>query len=193
MFEEPARVVFAERRPPPRALPLGHVLDGDQHPVPALLVARQDRPIQLDVEPLTGERVVDGVAAEFGPPIPELRQLLDMRGQHVIAEDAVEVADEMREVRSLEQVERPPVHLEEPDAVRAHFDPLGILAEVVAQRPDPGCPPRLEQGLDGAVILQPQRHRRQVEHLRGVAVFRDQAVNGRVARPFVHNGPGGRG
>src|SRR5262249_45757207 len=70
--------------------------------------------------------------------------------------------------------ERLAVHLDDPDQVRAGFDPAAIAAQVGAQIGDAGPAPCIELALDAAVVLEPQRNRREIEHL-GI-VIRSRAV-----------------
>ena len=150
-------------------LALGDVLDRDQQPSEALLVAGQHPAGDLDVDPPAGEAVVDGVAEELRSPVPQRDQLLGMPVEHVVAEDLAEVADELVEIGRLEQRQRAPVDLEHADAFGTRLDPGRIGAEMAREIGDAFGAPGVEELPDGAVVLEPQRHRREIEHL-GVVV-----------------------
>ena len=80
-------------------------------------MAGQDAAVELDVEPLARERVVDRVADEMRLALPQLDELLDVGLEHVVAEHAVEIADQVRLVVRLEQGERLAVDLEHANAL----------------------------------------------------------------------------
>ncbi len=169
MLEQPARIFLAERELAARSLARGHILDGEEDARPVVLISGQDAALQLQVEPPAGERVIHRIAVEFALSAPELRELLDMRLRHVVAEDHGEVRHQMRQVLGFEEGERLAVHLDDADAIGA-----GLHAPEVAQkvRPDvaDSCPPPFfEQGSNTAEILQPEGDRSAVEHLRVVA------------------------
>ncbi len=168
MREQAECVILARDHLAARILALGHVLDRDQDARPAFLVAGQDLAMQLDIEALAGQAVVHGVAVEGSLALPELHQFLDMGGQHVVAEHRAEIGDEMRRVRCLEQAQGLAVDLDQADAGRAFPHARGIGGEMGAQIGNALRPPALEHGLELAVILQPQRHRREIEHFRVV-------------------------
>ena len=45
------------------------VLHGDEDPLPARFVSRQDAGPELDVEPAAGQGIVDGLADDFGAAV----------------------------------------------------------------------------------------------------------------------------
>ena len=125
------------------ALALGDVLDGEQDARPVVLVAGQDAALQLDVEPPAGERVVDGVADELGLAVPELRQFLDVVLQHLVAEDAVEIRHEMRQVAASKSRSVLRFTLMTRMQVGADLDARRVVEEIGAERSvTPALPPR---------------------------------------------------
>ena len=164
MFEQAARIVLAERQQPARALALGDVLDGDQHALPRRLATRQQLAAELDVDPASGQRVVDAMADEATLAIPELHEFVDQVDEHFIAKDPVEVGDQMGLIRGFEQRERPGVDLDDPDTADAGGDAGLVFGEMGAQVRDAGASPLVEQRLDAAVVLEPERNRRRLEH-----------------------------
>ena len=98
--------------------------------------------------------------------------------KHLVAEDLVELLDELIEVCSLEQLQGRPVHLDDADAARAVPDAIAIGEQVLPKVGDALSPPVLEERLDSRKVFQPQRDRREVEHLRVVAEFAPQPVYG---------------
>ena len=166
--EQPARIVLAAGQQAPRVLAVGDVLGRDQHARPGVFVARQDRRLELDVEPVAGQRIVHRVAGELGLALPELGKFLDVGQQHVVAEDAVDIADQVVEVRGGEQAERLAVDLKQADAAGAVLHPGGMAGQMVADRRDAGPAPGIEQRFHAAVVLEPERDRRQFEDIAGI-------------------------
>src|ERR1044072_7523590 len=98
MFEKAAGVFLAPRQTPPGGFALGDILRRDQNAFPAILMPGKDATLELHIKAAAGNRVIDRVADEFGSAFPQLNQLLDMRLQHVLREDAVEACDEIGQV-----------------------------------------------------------------------------------------------
>ena len=74
----------------------------------------------------------------------------------------------MLEAVGLEEVERRAVDGDEPDLCgRGRHEP-GVRPEMGADVAHAGLAPAREQRLDAGIVLQPQRHRRQLEHDRFV-------------------------
>ena len=168
MFEQSARIVFAQRQQPARAFAFGDVVDRHQDARPGRLVARQQRALDLDVDAPARQRIVDAVAGEAALAVPQLRQLVGEIGQHFVAEDSVEIGDEMRQVVGLEQRQRPAVDPDDAHGGGAGANAGRVLGEIGAQVANARRPPGVEQRLHRAVVLEPQRHRRDFEHHRVV-------------------------
>jgi len=140
-------------------------------------VPGKDGGLELDVEAVAVERVIDGVAGEGGLAVPELHQFLDMGGQHVVAEDAADIGDQVLDVLGAEQLERLAVDLEDADAAGAFAHAIRVAGEMITQRGDAGAAPALEQRLHARIVLQPQRYRREVENA-GFGVGSDRERTG---------------
>jgi hypothetical protein len=132
VLEQAARIVFADCELAPRGLAIGHILDRDQNARPALFVAGQDGPFQLDIEAAAGHRVIDGVAVEFRLAVPELDKFFEMGEQHVVAKDAAEIGDEFFDIRNLEERQGFLVDFDDPQPICAKLDTFEILVEVRA-------------------------------------------------------------
>jgi len=129
----------------------------------------------MNVQTLAGQRVVDGLAVETAVALPQLHQLVDMLIEHVVAEYVRRIGNQMLEGIRLEQLERAPVHRHDPDEGRAVGDAIGRLAQEGLKIRDALVAPTLQLVSKGAVVFQPQRHRRQLEQLgklRGVLRYR---------------------
>ena len=164
MFEKPPRIALAFDEGAPGVLALRHVLDRHQNAVPCLFMSGKDGAMEFDVQPLSGQRIVHGRRTELALAIPELAKLADVRGEHVVAEDAGDVGDERGHVGRLEQRQRLAVHLHDADQRRTFGDASTVRAEPCFQIVDPVPTQRLESEFQRAVIFEPERHRREVEH-----------------------------
>ncbi|WYK06765.1 hypothetical protein DWF04_018260 [Cereibacter sphaeroides f. sp. denitrificans] len=163
MFEDALGVAPAGAFEPARLFAGGHILAGQKDPLEALLGSGQHRAAQLDIEPAPAQRVVDRKAGEGLLACPELRQLVHMALEHVVAEDPFEVLRQMVEIARLVEGERAGIHLENPDAARTGGDARQVGLE---EGPDVGHAlgaPLVEQGTDAAEILDPHRDRGKIE------------------------------
>ena len=153
----------------------------------ARLRARQDAGLELDVQAASGQGVVDGLALEAVGPLPKLAQFAHMRGQHVAREDQIEIVDEVIGTLGLEEFDGLVVDGDDPDRSGGHPYALRIGFEM---RPDVGHPlgaPAVEQPLDRAEILQPERQRRELEQITGRVHLR-AVVQGHGFHPTVIRG-----
>ena len=163
MLEQPLRVARRLQLLAARRLALAHVLDGDQHAGPVVLEAGQHAAGHLDVDAAPAKAVIDRDVGEFEPPFPELDHLLAMGIHHVVAEHGGKVGGQVLEIARLEQRMGAGVDFEDADGGGALVHLLRLVAE---QRPEIGDPlgaPAPEQRLELAVILEPQRHGRELE------------------------------
>ena len=113
--------------------------------------------------------------------------------EHVVAEHLRQVVDEMGQVAGAEQLQRAPVYPQHADARGAQGHELRVGAQVRADVRDAVRAPLVEQRPDLAVVLEPQRHGCQLEHvleMLGVMPGRDLVV---VGRGGAGRGRGGRG
>ncbi|WP_341482734.1 hypothetical protein [Aurantimonas marianensis] len=163
MLEKPPRERFAGDQPAPAFLALAHVLGGNENAAPVVLEAGQDARLELDIQTAARQRIVDRVAGERGLSLPQLDQFLAVAVQHVAGKDPVEIGGKMVEAVGLEQRQRAGVDGDELDSSRRGLHALQILFEMLADRGDPGLAPFIEQCLDAAEILDPQRNRRKFE------------------------------
>ncbi len=177
MLKQAAGVNLARRELAPRRLPLRHVFKGKEDAAPILFIAGQDAALQMHIDPAAGEGVVHSVALERRLPLPELHELLDVMLEHLVAKHAAEIVDQMPDVVGAEKAERLAIDLDDADQVRAHLDAGGIAEEVFAKRRDARLPPGVEELLHAAVVLKPQRHGREMEHLRIVAKIASQPID----------------
>ena len=146
------------------AFPLGHVLDRDHEAVPALFVAGQHGAVELDIETFAGQRIIDRMAGEARLPIPELGQFLDQAFEGVVAQHVAEIGHQMRKIAGAEQRERLAVHFKDVDALGALPHPLGFSGEKGLDVPYAVRTPLFEQRFDAAIVLDPERDRRELEH-----------------------------
>ena len=195
MFEQAACVLLAARDAGTCARALAHVFERDQDAAPVLFVAGDRRCVQGHVEPLSVQRVVDGLVTQPRPVFPHLHQVLGEAGVHVVAKHLVEIGDQVGQVACAEQFQRLAVHLEDADARGAGAGLFGVLAQVLADvahaRGAPGVQCQLELG----IILEPERYGRHLEQL--VVVGFDHAHGGplrwlvRSHRSVVRDGDAG--
>ncbi len=168
MIEQAPCICFTGRQAPARAFSLGDVVDRHQHARPVGLVSRQDAAFELDVEPPSRQRVIGRMAGKLRAAFPELHQLLEQAHQHVVAENALEVGDQTNEIVRFIERQRLGVDLDDANERGARLYAPEILLEIVAQRDDAFRPPGVELDLEAAIILKPERHRRQIERLHAV-------------------------
>ncbi len=104
----------------------------------------QDHGLQQHVGPLAFERVVDRLADEARLAFPELRKLVDVRGEHVVAKYAIEIFDEMIGVLRAEQRERAAIDLDDANPRGALDDARRVFGEKRAQVGDARGAPSFE-------------------------------------------------
>ena len=88
----------------------------------SLLVARQHRELQMQMQLVAVERVVHHLALLEQLAVPQVDQLLAEMLLHLVAEDVGEAAEQRRLVGRGEQLERVPVDVDHADLAHAARD-----------------------------------------------------------------------
>ncbi len=91
---------------------------------------------------------------------------------HVVAEDAVEVVQQLALAARAKELHRAPVDVQHLDAGQALAQRLGVRGQVRAQVDHPRRPQPVKDALDRAVVLFPQRNRREFKQVAGQRVGR---------------------
>ena len=172
--EQAKGVILAIEQVAPGALPLGYVLDRHHDTVPALFMAGKHPARELNIETLAGQGVIDRMAGEAGLPVPELGEFLDMALERIVAQHLAEICHQMIEVAGAVQRQGLGIDLQDADALGAAPDPIRICRQVRLDVGDVFSAPFLKQRPNPAIVLDPERNRRQIEHF-GVAI----PINGR--------------
>lgn len=100
--------------------------------------------------------------------------------EHVVAEDAANVSTIVARSGGFEQGQRAPVDLDDADEARTFADAIGIRLQVASQILDAAPAQCLEMGPDAAEILQPERDRGEIEHLRVIVAPGADGRNSKV-------------
>ncbi len=140
------------------------VLDRDQEAGPVVLVARQHPARVAHVEDAAADGAVAGDEPGLRRPRPELAEHLDQGGGVRVVEDRRDVGEQLRRVAGLVEPERVAVHPLDPDQ-HLHGQQVLGMAQPGAQVAHAGRAPRVQAGLEGAQVLQPERYRREFEQL----------------------------
>ena len=164
VLEQTARVPGPLLALPLRLCLAGDVVERDQRAIPAVLVTGKDAHPQLHIQPSTIERIVDGAVLHQRASTPELIQLVDHAVDHVAAEDAIEIGDQLVLARCGEERQRGLVDAQHAQLRHAFLDARAIGPEEIHQIDDALGPPAVEELLQTAVVLQPEGDGRQVEH-----------------------------
>ena len=166
ILEQAARVVLGLRTARLGTGAFADVLDRDQHARPVARVRRQHAAVDEDVDALAGQAEVDRLAREAELAVPEAGEFFDdVRLDRRVVKDLVEVGDEVVEIARLEEFERAAVDLQHPDPLRALVNAREVFAQVGAEVGDGGITPLREERAQAAVVLEPERDRREFEHL----------------------------
>lgn len=128
-------------------------------------MSRQDRATQLNVETPFGQRVIDGMAGKLRLSVPKLHEFVDMRDEHVVAEDAVKIGGEIKHVAGFTQRQGLSIDFEHPYQFRAGLNAVEIREKKFPQGGDAVPPPFLELDFDAAVIFQPECNRGERERI----------------------------
>ena len=155
MGEEATRIGFTGGQSTAGGFALGYVLDGDQHALPVVLITRENRAFQLNIDTAAGKGIVDARAVEMAVAVPELGQFVDMGVEHIVAENVMDVRGQSIEIGGLEQAQGFAVDLDDTKVRRTDAYALAILAEIGAQIHDALCAQALEMNPQSGIVFQP--------------------------------------
>jgi len=109
------------------------------------------------------ERIVEHFALLKELAVPQVDQLLAKVRAHVVAEHFRQAGQQRSLVGRGKHFQRVPVHVDHVNLGHAAFDELGVDVGERAEIGDAGGARFIEQTLDRAEILDPQRHGRMLE------------------------------
>tara|TARA_B100000378_G_scaffold128442_1_gene103802 strand:+ start:242 stop:766 length:525 start_codon:yes stop_codon:yes gene_type:complete len=155
----------------------GDVFGGEQDPIQRFLMAGQNLAAKLDIEPLAGERVIDGVAGKGVLALEQLDQLIDMAFQHVVAKHLVDAGDQLLHVAGFKQIKRLAVYLQDPDRPGTRGNAGSVGPEKRLDIRHAGGAPTVEKAFYATEILDPHGDGREFKHLFKRAVFQLNAHN----------------
>ncbi|MNT20757.1 hypothetical protein D3C72_1560720 [compost metagenome] len=148
------------------------VFQRKQNAAPIRFIPWKDACANLNVKTPAIQRIVDRLVRKLQLPGPQRRQLMEDRIVHVIPEDLVQIRFKHLLVLGRKQLQRAAIDFQHLEGSAALPHPCGVLSKVGTKIGNPRSAPAIKKLLQGAVVLQPERHRRQFEHVFEVCLGR---------------------
>ena len=165
MLEQTARIALAALQLAGR-LDLGRdVFQRHQHAAPGVFMPRQYAATNAHIQPAAVQSVVHGLVGKLQHPRPQQFQLVHDLFMHVIAEHLSQVAQKLFLAVRCKQLQRALIDAQHPQAGGALAQPVRVCREMLPQICHALRAPDIEQLAQRAVVLQPERHRRQRKHV----------------------------
>jgi len=149
----------------------------DQHHGPVVLVTGHDGELHVGVDGLAIQVVVDDFALLAELVAPQVDELIGEVHPHIVAEHALQIAQQVRLVSGAHHVQGLLVHVEHTDFLHAAVDEFGMDAQKGGKVGDALRAQHGEQTAQRAEVFHPQRHGRQLEHA-GERVLADREGHG---------------
>ncbi len=147
---------------------LGLLARGDigqryQHLVPFRLMPWEHRPLHVHIDLPAVQRIVDDLALLPQLLVPQVDQLLGEMLLHVVPEHIAQARIQHRLRRRAEHQQRLLVDVDHADFLHAARDKIGMHVQEGPEIGNASGAHLIDQHLDRAEVLDPQRHRRMLE------------------------------
>ena len=130
----------------------------EQHQAPVVLMTTQHRKLHVDVHRIPRQRVIGDLTQLHGLAFPQILQLLGKRLRHFTPKHLTQVVEQVVFGPGSEHFQRLLVHVDHSDFLHAPRNEFWVYFEKGFEISDSLRTHAIEQHLDGAEVLNPQRH-----------------------------------
>ena len=134
------------------------VYQREQHQAPVVLMTTQHRKLHVDVHRIPRQRVIGDLTLLHGLAFPQILQLLSERLRHFTPKHLTQVVEQVVFGPGSEHLQRLLVHVDHTDLLHAPRNEFWVYFEKGFEISDSLRTHAIEQHLDGAEVLNPQRH-----------------------------------
>ena len=136
----------------------GDVDQGQQHQIPIGFVARHHHKLHMNVDQITAERIIHHLTGLCQLALPQVGQLIGKGGRHLVSENMACLTQQLAFAGGSKHLQGLLVHIEHLDLCHASRHKLMVNADENTKILDTPCARLIQQALDAAEILHPQRN-----------------------------------